>query len=137
MSDLEELYTFVRARARGNIEPATDIYADYAPSYAKLPYAIIFWLGGGDRNRIKRHDPSLVLGIKGVASDQQQALMIDKRLRDLFDDFEDSYGSTYQGTSWHIVSSQCEQMLHMVDPVDGTFIFHEGHKYRFELEEKP
>jgi hypothetical protein len=135
-SELQETYIAVHQWLTASPELWTAVYADVAPNEAATPYVVMSYMGGGDMNRIRNADPSLVLNIKGVSDDPDEAAAMAARLRDLLDDVEDVIGGVYTGQDWYIVNSMAEQALHLVEPVDGGFLYHDGNKYRFELEER-
>jgi hypothetical protein len=136
-SDLQETYIAIQQWLTDTSpELWTAVYPDFAHTDAVLPYVVMFWMGGGDANRIRQADPGLVLGVKGVAGDMDTSMRMAARLRALLDNVEDRLGGVYVGENWTIINSMAEQVIHMVEPVDGGFIYHDGNKYRFELQER-
>lgn len=135
-SDLQAVYTATRARLIAGTETwGTRVYPDIADESATYPYVVMFWLGGGEANIGMRPDASLVVGMKCVSKSLSQAMEGAARIAELLNDAERGVGLN-GGADWHVASVTREGAIHMVEVADGGRVYHEGNRYRFNLEQK-
>lgn len=139
MSDtaLSALYRAVRQRLTATPELWEGrVYADFAPAGTPKPYLLFFFAGGGEMNTVRARDAALLLNVKVVADSfalaSQGAARIDALLND--SGVYDSASPLAGGTDWHILTVTGGLHLHVVEPVDGRQVFHEGGQYRVVME---
>lgn len=99
------------------------------------PYTIFSWAGGGEINQLIKQDAEIVLTIKGVSETLTEAFAIAGRISALFDDQDAGDPTALSGApDWQIIHVNQEQIVHLVEGVDATWIYHAGHRFRFLME---
>lgn len=111
------------------------VYPDLAPSGSEKPYVIYWWLGGGELNQSVVRDAEIVLGVKVVALELVQAFTLAGRLGELLNDADRSSSKALDaGAEWVVQHTMQEGAVHLVEQVDGTWVYHEGFRLRCRME---
>lgn len=136
-SDLQAAYSALYTLlAAGSETWASRAYPDIAPAGTAYPYAIYYWLGGGETNRFIRPESSLLIGVKCVSNTLSEAMQGAARIEALLNDVERK-GGLSGGDDWQIANVSREGLIHLVETPDGARVYHEGARYRFNMEAKP
>lgn len=133
---LDALYHAVFTRLTATSEPwETRVYPDLAPSGTPKPYVIYWWLGGGELNQSVRRDAGIVLGVKVVSLNQAQAFALAGRLGELLNDADrHSSKALDAGSEWVVQHTMQEGAVHLIEEIDGTWVYHEGFRLRVRME---
>lgn len=133
---LAAIYRAVRQRLTASAELwGQQVYPDQAPGGVERPYVVYFWSGGGELNAIVGQDAEIVLTVKVVADSLAQAFTGAGRISALLNDADGASASPLNGgTDWTIIHVQQEQVVHLVETVNTTQIYHEGARFRFYAE---
>lgn len=116
---------------------ATRAYPDLAPANTARPYAIYAWAGGGELNAIVAQDAEIVLTVKVVAETLATAFTGAGEISALLNDVRLTGALALDGGSdWDILTCTQEQAVHLVENVDGVWLYHEGHRFRVRMERK-
>lgn len=138
---LGALYEAMNLRLRTSGDLWSDrVYADTVPEKVTRPYVIYFWTGGGESNRLLRtQDAELVLTVKGIANNQGLAFAMAGRLSELLNDkgrYDDEADQMNGGADWWILTTTQEGHIHLVEMIDGDWVYHEGFQLRVKMERK-
>lgn len=134
---LAALYKAVITRLKE--APALDwgdrVYPDRAPSGTPKPLVVVWWLGGGEINQSIVPDAEIVLGVKVVAATQAQAFALAAEASARLNDADRSSSKALNaGSDWIVQHTKQEGVVHLVEDVDGSWIYHEGFRLRCRME---
>lgn len=111
------------------------VFPDRAVDGTAKPLVIFWWLGGGELNSVVRPDAEIVLGVKVVAPTQAQAFALAGRLSALLNDADRGSDQALDGgDAWLILHTMQEGAIHLVEDVDGSWIYHDGFRLRVRME---
>lgn len=135
---LEALYTAVKRRLTENAELWGDrVSPDVAPSSTERPHVVYAWAGGGEVNGLVKPDAVIVLTVQCYAETQAQAFAASARISVLLNDADGSSDRALEGgADWDILNTQQEGIIHIVETVDSTWVYREGHRFRISMEHK-
>jgi len=133
---LAALYRTVRNRLIASSEIwGTKAFPDLAPAKTERPYVVFSYAGGGELNARVSQDAEIVLTIKIISTELGQALYGAQRISSLFNDADLSRaGALDAGSEWVIIHVKQEQIVHMVEMVEGVQVYHDGNRFRFRME---
>lgn len=110
-------------------------YPDLAPSGTEKPYVVFSYAGGGELNARRTQDAEIVLTVKVVTEQLAQAFSGAGRISTLLNDADYSSDSVLNaGADWLVLNVKQEQIVHMIETVDGRQVYHAGHRFRFRME---
>lgn len=118
------------------------VYADVVGSKGNKPYVVFSLSAGRELNFRATQDASLVLDIMAWADDAKTALRMAARIDVLLNDKgEQEAGNAAStdfaeaGSEWSILTITKEQIIHMVDSIEGARqIYGDGGRYRYHME---
>lgn len=133
---LAALYRAVGRRLVENPELWGDrAYPDLAPEGSGRPFVLYAWAAGGELNQLVKQDAEIVLTVVCAANTLAQAFTAAGRISALLDDADISSTLALDGgAAWQILSVNQEQIVHLVERVDGAWVYREGHRFRFRME---
>lgn len=139
MIDVQAAYEFIYSQLSAAPQSAVfggRIQPDSVTAGTVKPYVVFWRLGGGEVNNLKRSDSSLLIGVKCVAIDINQALTAAEEIADRLNDAETANGGPIDAGDWWITSVTREETIHMIELIDGGRLYHSGNHYRINLEVK-
>lgn len=138
---LEALYRAVGQRLTAQSEIwAERAYPDLAPKGTPRPYVLFAWAGGGEINQLTRQDAEIVLTVVCFADKLDVAFRGAGRISALLNDADLSNGTAGTppaldgGADWQIIHVNQEQIVHLIELVDGAWVYREGHRFRVLME---
>lgn len=145
MSDLAAVYAaFQTALGDGTASWGVQAWAEFVPKSVSgtpisRPYVIYSYQGGGDRNRILKSDPNLIIAVKCVADTLDAALAGVEEIKVRLDDHGemDAIRTVLGDNKYGIKTISHELRIHFVESVQGaTQIYHSGGQYRVQMERR-
>lgn len=132
------LYRVFGTRLNNATGAGTNIYSSYVPEDKTRPYILITVPDSRERHfHQHKQDPSVIVQIKAVSSNEVQALDICQEAVELVDDQgEQDSGGLLGGADWHILIVNVEERMSQSYDVGTTKVFEELFKVRVTLEEK-
>lgn len=143
---LQAAYGALYIKLRSATIAGLKVYPDIADDEATYPYLVYFWAGGGESNRLRKHDANLVIGVKCVSNDLHQAFTGASEIVTLLNnqgiqDIVPATGAYVSnplngGSNWKIKTSTQEEAFHFTELIDNTSetVYHDGAYYRFNME---
>lgn len=116
----------------------TRVYRQQAPEGVTRPYVVYFWSGGGETNRVKAPDATLVLTVKVVAESYAEAASGAAQIAERLND-QGRYwtGALDGGPDWHVLSCSQEELFEFDEIFAGQVtLYHQGARYRLTMEAK-
>lgn len=111
------------------------VFPDLAKTGTARPYVVYSYAGGGEINGLRKQDAEIVLIVKAIAESMGQAFVAAGRISTLLNDADYSSVNVMDGGSeWAILHVKQEQIVHLIETVDGVQIYHAGHRFRFRME---
>lgn len=104
------------------------------------PYVLFAWAGGGELNQLVKPDAEIMLTVVCAADTLAVAFHGAGRISALLNDADASNGTTGTppaldgGADWQIIHVNQEQIIEIVELVDGAWVYREGHRFRVLLE---
>lgn len=110
-----------------------------APPSAVMPYVVYSFMGGGETDRRRKENSTLILSVKGVSGHLEEALSTARLIRDLLRYQGDQEDNTLPlDSEWRITTVSQGVLIDMVEIwEDGTTFYHSGSQYTFTMELKP
>ncbi len=132
------IYRAVMARLTGMTGAGTNIYTDYVPENKLRPYLLLQIQSNVSRNfHVRLQDPDIILLVKAVSEDTEEALDIKQEALELLDDQgEQDLGNLAGGADWYILKAMVEESVFLTYKTGVTRLFEEGFQIRITLEEK-
>lgn len=132
------LYRVIGTRLNGNTDAGTNIYASYVPENKSRPYLLMTVPSNVERQfHLRTQDPSVVVQIKAVSTNEAQALTICQQAVELLDDQgEQDLGGLVGGSDWYLLKAMVEERMSNPYDVGTTKIFEELFNVRITLQEK-
>ncbi len=113
------------------------VHPDLAPAGTERPHVVSSWAGGGEVNGLVKPDAEIVLAVQVYAETQAQAFSGAARLSALLNDADLGSATALDGgADWDVLNCNQEGIIHLVESVDGLWVYREGHRFRFRLEAK-
>ena len=131
------LYKALNRRLRNaNSLWAERVYADIAPPETRRPFVLYQWQGGGEGNRVRRPDATLVVVARMIADDLATALEGAAAISTLLNDsgHYDTSTPLAFGSEWRICTVTQELAVHLHEVLDGRIVYHAGAQYRVVME---
>lgn len=111
------------------------VFPDLAKTGTTRPYVVFSYAGGGEINGLRKQDAEIVLIVKMISENMAQAFNGAGRISELLNDADySSAGALNAGSEWAILHVKQEQIVHLIETVDGVQIYHAGHRFRFRME---
>lgn len=135
-SALASLYAAVRRALLNDEEWANRVFPDVVPAEIARPYAVLFWVAGGEDNQTKRQDARITLTVKCVADNMGASMRGAGRISELFNDQGSQDGGNIAGDgNWLITTITQGRIVHLVEMFEGAQpIYHDGHQFEFDME---
>jgi hypothetical protein len=119
----------------GSEDWANRVHPDLAPSGTARPHVVYGFAAGGELNESVAQDAGIVLTVKALSLTLAEAFTLAGRISELLNDADKSRANALSGgAEWSISHCSQEQALHLVELVDGQWVYHEGARYRFRME---
>lgn len=114
------------------------VYPLIAPGEADYPIITYGFTGGGEEDRRRRDNSTLILTVKCIAHRLEETFLNARLIRDLLRDQGDQEGSTLPlDPEWRITTVSKGALVHLVEVwKDGTIFYHTGYDYEFKLERR-
>lgn len=134
--DIEALYRTLHPHLGSLCEGR--VFPLVAPARTVTPFVIYGFEGGGETDRRKRENSSLILVIKCVGTRLEDTFLNARLIRDLLRDQGEQEGNTLPlDAEWHITTVSQGALVHMVEVWEsGDIFYHTGHQYTFTMERK-
>ena len=128
----------LQSRLQNNGSWSERVRQDRGASGWPYPYLVHVFSGGGERNRLKRHDAELVFVVKAISDVAQEAAAAAQEADDLLNNHglqDNTSDYLYGGSDWHILTVTREDYISLTEYVSETrAIHHRGARYRLIME---
>lgn len=132
------LYRVIGTQLNNNTDAGNNVYASYVPENKSRPYLLMTVPSNVERHfHWRKQDPSIVVQIKAVSTDEAQALTIRQQAIELIDDQgEQDLGGLVGGSDWYLLKAMVEERMSNPYDVGTTKVFEELFNVRITLQEK-
>lgn len=118
---------------------ADRVFPDVAPTWAEVEqgYLLFFWTGGGEGNVVVEQDAHLMLTIKAVSDQLEDAMKMAAAVSALLNDKgtqETTTPAVSATPDWEVTAITQGRAVHMVERFsESVMLYHEGASFEFIL----